>query len=235
VSDFTPKERELLQLLRDDWGPSADAKAAARAGIERRLREGAGASEPPPTPLLRSPLAIGAGVVVLGLLVGGLAALKNGPDAEAPTPPRATVTAPAATTPRAVDTAPSPAPTMEAVSVDSLPVAPAPSSPKTATPARTQAAPSTAPADTLGEELALLKKAQSALRAGAPGDALSALSEHAARFPNGALREERMTLRVLALCDRGDVTAARDARDELARTAPGSSHLQRLESSCVKP
>lgn len=235
MSDFTKKERELLQLLRDDWGPSADTKAAVRAGVERRVREGSGSSEPPPPrPLLRSPLAIGTGLVVVGLLVGVIAALKTSPDTGAPQP-RATLAPTTATAPRAIDTGPTPAPTMEAVSVDSLPIAPAPSSPKTVAPARTQEAPSAAPADTLAEELVLLKKAQAALRAGAPGDALAALSEHASKFPNGVLREERMTLRVLALCDRGEVDAARAARDELARTAPGSSHLQRLESSCVKP
>lgn len=127
-----------------------------------------------------------------------------------------------------------------AVSVDALPDAPSP--PRTgrvaqkgaAQPRGADPAPSSSSSnDLLGEEIALIRTAQGELRAGTPEDALATLSRHASRFPHGVLRDERMTLQALALCERGDVAAARALRRELARTSPGSSHLQRLSSSCA--
>lgn len=260
MSDLSPKERAFLDAVRKDWGPSEDVKKSVRAGLPLALRTspelspdlgaapgpaagagpGAGAAA---SGVSRAMWGAGVGLVAIGLCVAGLVWTRGSDRPSEPPPARDAVTsavaapqlAPAAPSTAAVD---APAAPSDAVSLDSLPNAPAqrpaaqqpsalnaPSTPSTPAPSGS--------GDTLAEELALLRTAQTALRAGAPADALAALSKHAARFPRGALREERMTLQVLALCDRGDVAGARAAKAELERSAPGSSHLQRLASSCA--
>jgi len=91
---------------------------------------------------------------------------------------------------------------------------------------------STVTADTIADEVALVRAAQRSLRDGSPANALTSLTAHASRFPNGALREERMTLQVLSLCALGDLAKARRIRADLEQIAPASSHLQRL--SCAE-
>lgn len=87
--------------------------------------------------------------------------------------------------------------------------------------------------DALLEETRLLRAAQLGLEARLPEAARQALDEHAARFPLGALREERLTLRVLLLCQTGDVAEARRARAELDRAFPTAFHASRLSTSCA--
>src|SRR5690606_26967779 len=55
----------------------------------------------------------------------------------------------------------------------------------------------------LNEEVALLDRARSAVRAGHPADALTRLDEHSARFPKGSLALEAQVLRVQALAAAG--------------------------------
>jgi hypothetical protein len=243
VSDLTPEEQELLSTFREEWGPTKETKDAVRAAIPDALRatpesspEGGGAGG-----LSRSVWA-GAGLAVIGLCAVGLVWLRSDVPANSSASERVVATSAApVTTPAPPVPAPfaQPAPQTEAVSLDSLPNAPPqdpPGTRATAQPALgARPAPSAEPAsgDTLAEELALLRAAQNALRSGAPDEALAALSKHATRFPTGVLREERMTLQVLALCDRGDVAAARAAKADLEKVAPGSSHLQRLTTSCA--
>ncbi len=258
MSDLSPEELELLSTFREEWGPTKETKDAVRAAIPEALRmtpepspdADGGAPPGPSANPSNAPLGLGsglsrgawagAGLAVIGLCAVGLVWLRS--DVTASNAPasvhdvRDVREAPAATSVAAAPLA-QPAPQTEAVSLDSLPNAP----PQTASASRATAPPASAPAqpapaasgDTLAEELALLRAAQNALRTGAPDDALAALSKHASRFPTGVLREERMTLQVLALCDRGDVDAARAARRDLEKVAPGSSHLQRLSSSCA--
>jgi len=69
------------------------------------------------------------------------------------------------------------------------------------------AVPSSAPAITseasLREEERLLRIAHEALAAGDPEGALAPTAQHAARFPHGALTEERLALRIRALAQLG--------------------------------
>ncbi|GAC1394795.1 MAG: hypothetical protein NVSMB47_04430 [Polyangiales bacterium] len=84
---------------------------------------------------------------------------------------------------------------------------------------------------TLEDELTLMQQAQSALGAGQPGKALVLLDEHAARFPNGTLSEERAGARVLALCalHRGD---ARKAGESFLAAHPASPLAARVRVAC---
>jgi hypothetical protein len=83
-------------------------------------------------------------------------------------------------------------------------------------------------------EARLLQAAQKSLAAGQAVRAWELLSDHGRRFPHGALGEERDAALVLAACALGHEDDARRRRDALAKRAPSSPFLPRLERSCVK-
>ncbi|HWA73486.1 MAG TPA: hypothetical protein VG937_14170 [Polyangiaceae bacterium] len=68
--------------------------------------------------------------------------------------------------------------------------------------------------DRLAQEVAILSRATSELHAGRPANALKAIDEHARKFPNGLLVEERRAARTQALCalGRGDAAACGSSR-----------------------
>jgi hypothetical protein len=78
-------------------------------------------------------------------------------------------------------------------------------------------------------ELALLARAQRALRDGDPEGALAAAREHASRFADGALSEERGAIVALANCRLGRGSA--EARAFLARS-PASPLAARVRKEC---
>jgi hypothetical protein len=94
-------------------------------------------------------------------------------------------------------------------------------------------APSTSPSDeTLDEELRILTRARAALGGGDAARALSALEEHAQRFPRGLLTEERISQRVLALCAAGrSAEAAREA-ERFLRSYPTSPTATQVRNAC---
>jgi hypothetical protein len=82
------------------------------------------------------------------------------------------------------------------------------------------------------EEVALLSKAQAALSRGRPQQALEALAEHAARFPRGALSEERAATRARTLCALGRRPEAEVELKRIERLNPSSAYLARARESC---
>lgn len=72
-----------------------------------------------------------------------------------------------------------------------------------------------------------------ALREGDPARALDLAEAHAGRFPEGALRNERLAARALALCALDRRLEAREARAELAARSPGSPLLDRVDRACA--
>ena len=86
--------------------------------------------------------------------------------------------------------------------------------------------------DRLAQEVALLSRAQAALRSGKPAVALEALNEHERKFGNGLLAEERMAARAQALCALGR-NAEADA--QLAQLSPNSLHGQSARQACGSP
>ncbi len=256
MSQLTPKERALFDMARKEWGPSASADRAMRAGIAERLRADPSRGMDAPGPssaasggssvaaLLRSPWGVMTGLAVVSLCVAfGAHGVGSEPTSQvanvlppALVPPPALVSPSPASDSRVV---PAPADEVETVAVAALPdVAQDVAPKKSQTAARTAPEGTARPersarVDSIAEEVALVRAAQTALRNGAPSDALTSLSAHASRFPTGALRQERMTLQVLALCALGDMVEARRLRAELEQLAPASSLLQRL--SCASP
>ncbi len=85
---------------------------------------------------------------------------------------------------------------------------------------------------TLEEETRLLRDADASLRTGDATTALARLDEHAARFPNGILSEERAAERVLALCSLGRTTEARADADRFLRDRPRSPLAARVRTAC---
>lgn len=84
----------------------------------------------------------------------------------------------------------------------------------------------------LSEEIALIAAAHSELEDGKPEAALATLSTHAHRFARGALRNERLGLRVLSLCELGRTAEAAETRDRFLRTAGGSVLAAQVRAAC---
>jgi hypothetical protein len=179
--------------------------AARHAALARVL---AAAPAPAPVPGVgRGPAAAAAlAMLALGVIIGaaGHAAWVAGderpaPRIEAPSAPSAPLTAPPPSDEPSPPSIPPPSEVPEAVVVE--PEAPA-------TSGRAEA-PSEPDDEGLASEMALVARAQTALHRGLFESALSALDEHARRFPRGELAEEREALAVQAL--------ARASRGEEAR------------------
>jgi tetratricopeptide (TPR) repeat protein len=88
------------------------------------------------------------------------------------------------------------------------------------------------PGNEIRQEVALLSKAQAALSRGRPQEALEALAEHAARFPRGALTEERAATRARTLCALGRKQEAEAELKRIERLNPASAYLARARESC---
>ena len=74
-----------------------------------------------------------------------------------------------------------------------------------------------APSDALAEELDLMGRAREALRRSDPGRALELLDEHALKFPEGALTQERRRSRLTALCAAGRYAEAGPLAEQLGQ------------------
>lgn len=86
---------------------------------------------------------------------------------------------------------------------------------------------------TFSEILSRLARAQRAQRRSEPALALALLDQIDSHAAPSVLREERLTARVLAACDAGDVPQAERAAAELGASAESSVYASRLAESCV--
>jgi TolA-binding protein len=134
----------------------------------------------------------------------------------------APATKPAPTTPSSAGLAPPPL----AQAVSATPASEATASATTsATPAPSTSAPARAGGATMANlrtERLLLERATSALMRGDASSALSALREHARKFPSGELAEEREGLLVRALRAAGQTDAAEKRAKDFKRQFPSS-------------
>jgi hypothetical protein len=85
----------------------------------------------------------------------------------------------------------------------------------------------------LAEALDHLHRAERALYGGEAKRALGILSDLDRREGPALLREERLTTRVLALCQEERVEEALDARRQLEREFARSIYVRRLDESCA--
>jgi len=89
------------------------------------------------------------------------------------------------------------------------------------------------PTSDVATELALLKAAQRELNTANATMSLALLDDHARRYPDGALKSERLAARVFALCQLGRVDQARAAALEFMNAAGDSPLVPRVLASCA--
>jgi hypothetical protein len=87
--------------------------------------------------------------------------------------------------------------------------------------------------ESLGAELDLLHRAQSAWRARQASAALTLLTEHRLRYPHSQLQLERDALQVLTLCELGRKDDAVRLAHNVIERAPRSPVRASLEQSCA--
>ncbi|WP_437319723.1 hypothetical protein [Sorangium sp. So ce385] len=213
-------------------GPAAPAGgSAAPAGLAPA------AAAAPPTAL--SGLAIGAAV---GAVLVGAVWLMPSRSQRPPEPPRA---AAVATAPKAAPTA-APVAEAPAVPADAPPAAPparepgpepprppasAPAPPRSPAPAidaKVAGDPAQAALPDAETETSLLQRAQDALGA-RPAEALALTDVHRARFPSGALSQEREVIAIGALKALGRGGEARARADRFVAEHPSSAYRRRIE------
>ncbi|AKV04761.1 hypothetical protein AKJ09_11424 [Labilithrix luteola] len=237
---MSPAAAAALAAARPELGPSEHDRRRLREEIRKRIASGAqGPVDAPPTARPQSFLTGRGmklvGVCVVAFAVGAVATRQEVAPAVrlAPTPvvraavaePPLPASAPSFATISA-DALPD-APTVPSSVVRDLPTAPRPSTNRGGKPSMPSAT------DSLGGEVVLLREAQDALNAGDIARAGQRLDVHAASYPRGLLREERLALHALVHCAEGRVAEAKRAAEELMLANPRSSHLARLRGSCV--
>lgn len=151
------------------------------------------------------------------------------------TPSRAPVAAPAHVPPQQLPAPHASAEPAQANSPGAVPTSSRPERrvrPSVALPnAPASASPPTTAASALRDELAVLGRAQAALRRGDGATALATLDAVAPREPQ--LAAERATLRILSLCELGRLAEARGEAASLERREPGSLHRDVISRSCA--
>jgi hypothetical protein len=200
VSELLDHEREIPPLPATVRARAiARARAALVAGVDRRLA-------PIPAPRTRW-AAVAAGICILGGAVGAAAYQIR---ARLTPPPAPAISRPAAPAKVAVS-APPPAPVTDDARDEAPDVAPSP-------PARA----TLSKADAARAELHLLRQARSAVARGDYAAALTPIAEHAHRFKDGRLAEEREALRVKSLAGLGRTDEARRAAKAFRARFPRS-------------
>jgi hypothetical protein len=225
MSELSPEARGLVDDGHSVLRPSSSDRARVKSALAARLGGAAfllpqQASAAIPKALVSwqklSTLVVGASVGLAGV---GTAYFM----ARAPSDPLqdAPATTPAVTSKAQLPPAPVGADLPASPELDPLVLEPVPSPPRRQT-----------PADRLAEEVAILSKATSELRAGRPNQGLRLLEEHQRKFPNGRLAEERRAARIQALCALGHLAAAEAELGRLAQSSPRSPHLARAQRAC---
>jgi len=220
MAALSSKARAVIQEGLEEIRPPAGERARLEALIDARL--GALAPmpfEPAPPPIRPRGWRLATSLAVGVALVGGVAFLALRSKESAPIAPMSAAL-PSEAPPPAVATA---APAAEVVAPAML----APEPP--AKPPLELQTPVPPPQDRLAQEVALLSRATSDLRAGRPAAALKLLDEHRRKFPNGVLGVERRAVRAQALCSMKRVS---EGRAELAHLAPQSPAAGRAKQLC---
>lgn len=220
----------LLSATRDGTQPDPQARARVRAALAAGLTSAG---------LAKAGLATRRGLraklwLLSALAVGVVAGLAHW--MHSPKPPAlaerasALPVAPSANAASSADAAPTPSPLSEATAPR---VAAPPSAARAARPVTSQprgAAKAQQPAD----ELALVSSMQLALRSGNPSEALALVSEHARRFPDGALSQEREGARAIGRCQLAEPAARSAIQTAFEAHYAGSPYAARVKAACTR-
>jgi hypothetical protein len=226
MAALSPKARALVQAGRDAFRPADADRARIEAALEARLGPGALPKDAPPAPAAGNlPAAAGwhsVARLAIGVgLLGGAGFLVLRPGGNHPAPP------PDHPFPAALTSAIAPAPL--AIEPAQPPQEAAPAEPANTASGEPPASKLPRSRDSLAQEVLLLSKAASDLRAGRPAEALKALDEHQRRFPHGTLGVERRAAKAQALCALKRVS---EGRAELVHLAPGSPAAAHAKQVC---
>jgi Tetratricopeptide repeat len=221
---------EELQALFRQARDAADPPAGVRERVLGKLVLPPTPSTPPPGGGGAAPIGV---KLVIGAVVAG-AALIMGAGALHGFRDRAPAREPASTPVAATVSAAAPSAEPVAPQEEGLEIVPNPveTAPRAAPPVAARSAAPSASADSLAEEIKLLRAAETALRGGDPARALVLLDQHAQRFPRGALSQERTVTQIQALCASGRGAQARAMFQRLRAAAPNSPHLASLQKTC---
>ena len=239
--ELGPDARALLGSYKRER-PGQGARARNLQGVQRRL---ATRSRPERSSMKRQ-LAWGfaaAAAAALLLLVldrvlpqAEVAGIENDPAGSQAVHGEATPIVPAPVDAKAAVARPAVVPAVAPTS-EPVPMEPPVARPdRDRTPARPSAPPaSTASppvdADALAEETRLVARARAALGRGDLDAAQAAVDDHASRFPDGALVEDRIAYATIVACRRSEVD--RDAkRREFLQRYPRSPHRPRIDEAC---
>lgn len=224
-----PPSHTVLAAGRRRQAPSPQARQRVWLALSGGLGSATGATGT----AAATAVGIKAALTTLGLagaVLGMVAAVAPGPverPSSGPPPRPIPVTSPALDEP----------PRLPALHEPVAAPPPLPEPPPSTEPSRRRVAerprPSTASADPLPVEAALLRTAHAALARADAAAALETLHEHRRRFPRGVLAEERDASILRAQCALGHhAQARRDARQFVA-AHPRSAYLEALADSCV--
>jgi len=224
MASLSSKARALIEEARDDLRPPAGERERLEALLDAHLAGTAPApTNQPPLPVrhVGSSWRLVTSLTVGAALVGGVAlwALRPNSSRSSAPPPVGASASPGPAAP-AIATA---APAVE-VQAPVAPEAPLPAKPPAEAPAPVQRS-----QDRLAQEVALLARATSDLRAGRASAALKSLDEHQRKFPNGMLTVERRAVRAQALCT---LKRVNEGRAELSQLAPQSPAAGRAKQLC---
>lgn len=235
MSNLSPNLEQLVRASKNAGLPSdADAARlfeALRVRIGDAVLTGAGSTQPTATSMASSSgFALGRAALVsigsVALLGGVLTALALHPKQVSSTQdvPRASAVDGALAAPSVVPPSEGLATSPEETQAAAVAVSSA-----EADKSEARAVPSVRAKDKLAEEVALLARAEKALRGGNPSLALDVLNEHERKFGKGILAEERIATRIQALCALGRQT---EANAQLAQLSPKSLHGDQSPNAC---
>ncbi len=239
MSQLSPEGRAFVRATRAlDEPTDIDQARIRRKTLAAIAAAGATAAIPAKAALAGVPAAaapsIWGGAVIgalLGVVVVGAGAAVEAVSSRTSVRPTATAVQPSPAPPPARSAAPARLAPSSNPSADPEPTkaaeprarAPSPAAPPsdaasvaTPEPSASPDAGAPPPARSIDEEIAVLRDAQEALRAGKPDEAVRLLDGFGATHAGGALAEERQAARIIAACAGGGV----EARAEAARFSP---------------
>ncbi len=248
---LSPAARDLLRAFRDDESPTEHDRRRGLDAVRARLPESSAAANGSfYAKVVFATMGVAAAMLLGVKMVGaGVTALANDarqPAMEAPYQGEGPTSGGQASSraPQAVPARRSPGTATSeraAVIVEEAGVQPpSPSStapavrPRPSNSSRTPAT-SAPSAEDLVLEVELFKQAQQAKQQGRHAEGLATLAEHARRFPQGTLADERMVLEAELLCASGKITAARAKVDRFLSKRSGSALAGRMRVVCSEP
>ena len=229
----SPRARAMLDAYRRSTGASSELREELRARLERSTR-------PPPSRAgwvvaIAATTAVAAGLLLWVARSDRSIADERTHDHAAPfVHDRVTETKQTEPVPQPVDPTPLDAPSGPSLDHEPATTTSTRPAPRARKPRGLQQDEAEAGPD-LAAEMAVLRRAGAQIRTGEGRRALTTLEEHARRFPQGQLVEDREALRVQALCAAGDDAGARAAARAFESAHPRSPHLERVRSlaACV--